>query len=311
MPPRTHSVTLRAFEIKQIKISNYVDMFSDLEKKLKGSMAEDRIMRLNQDDDSKESDLISGYEIGGSPEKLLFATMMRIMPEAEDTHIGMDLMKKPCFSISDLRKTPNNAAAIYKNHYYICVNKHNLVTNLPQNTTIKRVENYLNWILDTHIYEINPIIVPSPDLKLSDVKTIKFSNPIQSRQQSKLPGLEDTQDKRIALTGRYIKELFSNLLRDSASLEEIDLGQIISAELLLKINKPRKMSAEEFQCTFGAILKPVSDNENLTFRDSRGNKITGSDILKTKIVTIEKTESNFLSEPQLRIEMARFLDELK
>ena len=86
---------------------------------------------------------------------------------------------------------------VYKKHYYICLNKSHLVTNLPQTTTIKRVENYLNWLLDTHIYEINPIVIPSPDLKFTDVKTIKFSNPPCVPKQLKLPNLEDTQDKKI------------------------------------------------------------------------------------------------------------------
>ena len=70
------------------------------------------------------------------------------------------------------------------------------------------------------------------------------------------------------------------------------------------------MSDEEFQKKFGAIMKPVSDTDHITFRDKKGNKITGEDILKTKKITVDKTEQGWLSEPQLHIEMARFLDEL-
>jgi len=310
MATKFHPVTLRAFEIKQIQLSNPADIYSDLKKKLASSVAEERIMRLNQDDDSKESDLISNYEFC-SDGKSFFATMMRIMPEAEDTHIDTKLMKQSCFSISDLRRTPNNAAAIYKNHYYIYLNKNHLVTNLSQTTTIKRVESYLNWLLGTHIYEINPIVIPSPDLKVADVKTIKFANPPQYSKQMKLPDCENTQNKKVSLTTKFIKDFMADLFVDSESLEKIDLEQIVSAELLLKLNKPRKMSNEEFQRTFSAILKPVSDHENITFRDSKGNKINGSAILRTKVVEIEKTDNNFLSEPHLAMEMARFISELK
>lgn len=218
-------------------------------------------------------------------------------------------MKKECFSVNEIRKKSNNAAAIYRNHYYICINNTHLITNLPLTTTIKRVENYLNWLLETHIYEITPVVIPAPDLKFSDVKTVKFTNPADSKY-STCQDSEKTQSKIISMTKEYVDRICKQLFSDSSSLEDIDLNQVISAELILKLIKPRKMSDEEFQKKFGAIMKPISDNDHITFRDKKGNKITGEDILKTKKVTIDKTEQGWLSEPQLHIEMARFLDEL-
>lgn len=262
-------------------------------------------MILNQDDENKESDLISGFTLS---ENNICATMMRILPNADDTHIDRELMKKHSFSINDLSKHSNNAAAIYKNHYYICFNNNFLVTNLPQNITIKRVENYLNWLLNTHIYEITPIIIPSPDLKLSNISTIKFSNhpDLQNNVQNPTSIIED---KKVFLT-KNILNIVKNLFIDTQSLKDIDLEQIVHAELLIKLKKPKTMSDIEFQNTYGSLLKPISDSDNIVFCDKNGNKIKGSEILKTKTVSIELNSNNYISEQQLFIEMQRFIDEI-
>ena len=57
-------------------------------------------------------------------------------------------------------------------------------------------------------------------------------------------------------------------------------------------------------------MKPVSEPDYIVFKNKNGDSITGSTILKTKSVKIELTDKNFLVEPNLHQEMARFLDEL-
>lgn len=71
------------------------------------------------------------------------------------------------------------------------------------------------------------------------------------------------------------------------------------------------MSEEEYQRLYGAYLKPISDIDNISFKDKNGNQIKGKDVLKTKNVNIETTETGELVEPQLNQEMIRFLNELK
>lgn len=308
MAANNREVTLRAFLIKSTSLSKNINgIFTEIAKKLSDSIVEDRVMVLNQEDETTESDLLSFFL---NHKTNTFATMMRIAPGADDAHIDEELMKKKSFSVNEIRKKSNKAAAIYRNHYYICINNEHLVTNLPLTTTIKRVENYLNWLLATHIYEFTPMVVPAPDLKFSDVKTVKFTNPANSNAPA-CQDSEKTQSKIITVTKAYVNKICEQLFADSASLEDIDLNQVVSAELILKLVKPREMSDEDFQKKFGAIMKPVSDNDHIVFRDKKGNKITGEDILKTKKVIIDKTEQGLLSEPQLHIEMARFLDELK
>lgn len=286
---------------------NKNETFIKLKERLKNSVVKDRIMRLNQEDETTESDLMSFFS---DSETDLFATMMRIAPGADDTYIDDELMTRELFSVNDIRKKSNKAAAIYRKHYYICINNSYLITNLPLTTTIKIVENYINWLLGTHIYEITPLVIPAPGLKFSEIKAVKFTNPANSKY-STYQDAENTQNRIISVAKEYVNNFCKSLFADSSSLKDIDFNQVVSAELILKLTKPRKMSDEEFQKKYGSIMKPVSDNDNITFYDKKGNKIKGEDILKTKKVNIEKTKQGWLSEPELHIEMARFLDELK
>lgn len=297
-------VTLRGFSISSTLLSEDSDgMFARLKETLENSIVKDRIMRLNQGDETAESDLISSFQSNCETE--LFAIMMRVAIGADDSYIDKELLSEKCFPVDKIRKKTNNAAALYRNHYYICISKTHLVTNLPLTTTISRVENYLNWLLKTHNYVISPVVVSAPDLKLSDIKSVKFTS-------NAISGCSVKQSEDV-IQNRFISiknELFRMLCADSASLEDIDLKQIVSAELVLKLIKPRQMSEAEYQKKYSAIMKPVSDNNGIVFLDKKGNKINGEDILRTKKINVEKTDQGWLSEPQLHSEMARFLDEL-
>lgn len=85
MATNTREVTLRAFLIKSTLLSkNNDEIFTKLEKRLKNSVVEDRVMLLSQEDETTESDLMSFFSNHRTD---LFATMMRIAPGADDTHI--------------------------------------------------------------------------------------------------------------------------------------------------------------------------------------------------------------------------------
>lgn len=107
-----------------------------------------------------------------------------------------------------------------------------------------------------------------------------------------------------------LTDFMSKLFLDADSLKNIDLKQIVSAELTLKLLKPKKMTNEDYQQKYGALIKPVSDLDNVTFKDNLGNKITGEKIQKIKSILIEQTDNGYISEQQLNTAMATFLREL-
>ena len=84
-------------------------------------------------------------------------------------------------------------------------------------------------------------------------------------------------------------------------------NKILSAQLLVKFTKPRKMEEEDYEKLLGAYMKPISDADGVTFKLKNGKKITGSNILRTKNVEIEMIDDVRISEPALIQEMEEFL----
>ena len=310
MSQNNKELTLRAFSIKiNSDISKQdIDLFKTISDKIKDTIVKERVMLLNQEDETAQSDLLSNYTLNDNN---IFATMMRIAPGADDSHIGNELMEKNTFSITDIQRNKNNAAAIYKNHFYICFNKNFLVTTLPKTTTIKRVETYLNWLAKSHIYELTPVIEISSGVKLSDLSSVVFKTPCNIDTSSENLQNDTSRLSRITILKESVKKIFETIFADSTSLNDIDIDQIISAELKLTLKKPKKMSEQDYKNTYGALLKPVSDIDNVTLKDRHGRDVTGEDLLKTTRINIQTTDTGFIQEPQLYIEMAKFIDGLE
>lgn len=60
----------------------------------------------------------------------------------------------------------------------------------------------------------------------------------------------------------------------------------------------------------GAIIKPIGDEEDITFETKKGQSIKSSNFVKQKAVEIDTTESKNINEPRLSLEMESFLKEL-
>jgi len=261
-------------------------------------------MLINQDDPVGEQDVISNYYIQDKNNKQnLCATFMRMIPNARDEHIDNSYLEKNTFRIEDISVQKTDTAALHKGHFYLCMNDSYLVTAmLPKNITIQRVQTYINWILGVSTFDLTPIIEAPEGKRLSDLKTIKFSDPFCDEL--------DMFQETVRLKDK-LQDFLSNIFLDATSIRELDLRQIISAELTLKVSKPRKMTDDDYQKKYGAILKPISDLDNISFKDNLGNNITGDKIQKIKPILIETTDNGYISEQQLNTEMAIFLRELE
>lgn len=296
------NIKLRAFSIKSTDLSTTNrDILIQLKEKLKGSLAKDRQMRLNSEDPTGEQDIMSNFSFG---ENLILGTILRIIPEGSDEHIDASLLEKQTFTTEEITKHDANGAASVKKRYHICLDGLNIVTDLPRTITVKRIETYINWLLKTYIFQFTPKIVRQPNLNLADIKDITFLNPLISHSENEK--ILDSSLKRFD-----VKKCLDILLADAQDMKDIDLEQVISAQLILKFKKPRKMTTEEYECKFSAMLKPISDLEDVSFRTKKGQKISSENLLLEKPVQIEFTESGFVSENQLNREMQIFLSELK
>ena len=305
----TKTVILRAFRFsKELTLTSPSDdILSQTKKCLESTIAEEREMQLNQGDETRESDLLSGYEIQKGN---IFAIMMRIAPGADDTHIDDTLMKKNSFSIGEMKRFSTADRAIYKSHYYICFNNDFLVTSLPRTTNIARFETYLNWLLNSHYYTLVPVVIPTPDITLADIDSITVK-PQTSRKRGSNDEQSIIKSRWLDITEEFLHKIPELLFGDSQSLSDIEWQNVIAAEIILKIKNKSKFKDDEFQKVFGSLLKPVSETDQIVLKNKRGESIKGSEILKIKPVDIEITENKFLVEPALHQEMARFIDELE
>ncbi|MGN6937886.1 hypothetical protein ACTHSK_03365 [Neisseria sp. P0012.S006] len=303
------TVKLRAFEIVNTNInSSSSDVGDKLRIYLDNSKdANERRMLLNSEDPQKEEDLISNFT-SNSENNITFCTMLRVALGNNVQHIDMNLFNEKLFTIDQLNKVTLNSEAIYKNHYYFSMNNNFLVTNLQGNITITRLQTYLNWLLNG-LYEINPLVSKELLPSLSEIKdvTIRDSN-IYPQSTSN----EEKTSKSFFDLGKVALEFIKSALVDSQKLSDIELEQMISAKLVIEFKKPKKTDTDEIKRAFGALLKPVSDLDNFEFTTRQNKKITkGKEVLRTKEIHIETTESGLLNEAHLSQEMAKFILELE
>jgi hypothetical protein len=328
---KTKKVTLRAFEVKNTSLtqssSNAKPLLLKRLDELKA--AKNRCMILNHDDPNQERDLISYFKEAPASNSV-FCTMLRISSDSDVQHITDSLFEREFFTMDEIASEHIDTSAICKNHYYFSLSDDFLVTNLPGNKTISRLQTYLSWFTNNELLEFTPSISAKDKTLLSDLKgiVVKDPDPIGNTNLAASSSAVDTMNssevsttssnttvsessKTIRLTDQVL-ELLKKSVTGLKTLDEIAIGQMISAELLIKFNKPRKMTTQEYQQILGAYLKPVSDLDNVTFKRKDGkSEVKGRDLLRTQTVDIETTQSGKIVEQQLLQEMSKFLLDLK
>lgn len=307
------NMNLRAFFIHNPELDKTSsDLFQKLKETLKNSKcANERRMELNSDDPSNEEDLLSYFSDSTTSSASQFCTMLRLAPGKDVQHISNTLFNKSKFSISDLDNTELDAAAIHKSHYYFSISENFLVTNLPGNTTILRLQTYLNW-LTNGLYQINPVVEPSKVQQLSDIRNITVTDPISGSHHVASQAREAETKKSVFNLAAYALESVRKMLNETSNLSDHDLSQMISARLIIEFARPKKADSEEMKKAYSALLKPVADLDHLSIRTRDNKTITkGSDILRKKSVKIDLTEGGRTNEQTVQQEMIRFLLELE
>lgn len=303
-------VTLRAFTIENNDLTK-VDsgLLGLLSKKLQNSKAKERRMFLNADDPLREEDLISDY---GVKENIhVSGAILRIMPGMDAVSIPDELFDKEKIVFADLNSLEASTSSIYKDIQYFLLNDNTLITCWFGNKTIKSIQTYINWLLESergeNIFEFTPKVIPVPPVQMGGLKGIKMQDSAVY-PQSNLEGQNTFQKVIKGLSKNIVKDLFKTV----KDLDETVIEEIISAELMIRFKKkPKEMNQEDYNKIIGAYMKPISDTENVIFLPKKGKPIKGNDVLKVKQVAIETTETNKLSEKQLYQEMEIFIQEIK
>ena len=242
---------------------------------------------------------------------MIVGTMLRIASVDDIPNITDDILNKEKVDIETLESIKSDSKVIYKSHYYFAVNNEYLVVSLPSNRTINAYQTYLNEYLkdvrEDILYEFTPLLTKSQKVKFDDVKSIKIGSkdyPVGSNSNKET----DTSPLLVKKIKNVARGVLKELMEENKDLKQILDEEIVSAELVLKISK-KKNKAKETEKALSSFLKPISDTDGIELITKNG-KVTAADIFKTKLVSIELTESKHISELQLFQEMEKFLSEL-
>jgi len=266
-------------------------------------------MKLNNEDN--EEDVIVYYDIGPH---CFHGVMLRMCPPDAVKSVPNDYLQKEKFLVTELDNVTSEKNNIRKSHYYFSLNDKFLVTTLPKNITISGFQTYINWILRDEIgdmaFQFTPMLVELEeeleDTKLYDLKSITIKDASLQKETS--------SKNKNSIGKKYFSvspHLLDSIVDDPIMLEKMKENKIISAELLIKFSKPKKMSKEDYEKTMGAFLKPISDPEDFVFKTRKGNEISAEKLYKIKSVDIDLLGSGKISEKHLQHQMEIFLRELK
>ena len=230
---------------------------------------------------------------------------MRVKPGSQLSEIPESLLSSSKISQSDLKGINKNLIGI--DLYYFFLTKKYLITTLKSSFPIKRLETYINWLIQNNkLYSFYPC-VDSSTVKAKDVKEIIFSDSNDGNSFGN--ALKDNEEKFF-----FVKELPNKLLsflgHPSNTIGEILNHGLVSSKVSLSFKKNKNKDESSYKELLSAPLKPVSEIDNVKYKTKEGKIISGREVLRTKNVEIELVEKDIISEPQLIQEMQRFAMEI-
>lgn len=295
-------VTLRAFCVQPSDLfQSDRDLFLKLKDKLKEhERVTSRRMRLSSN--TNEEDVLAYYDEPLKEHNSVFCTIVRIvlgnMPK-----ISSALLDKKSFTLADLKAEDLDVSALYKSDYSFRVSNNFIVTNLPSNFTISRLQTYLNWFLDDY-YDISPLIDVEQARRAADIRSITIQDPIYG--ELKQDNSKNWLLKNIGIPA--VKKLFN----ETKAMRDLELESIISAKLVLEIDKPNRKNSAAIQQFYSAFFKPIADIDNIVVTTRDNQKILkGKDLLRTKIVEIDTDDFGNIIDQNLSQEMQKFILELE
>lgn len=314
MSSKPKIMTLRAFEIKSLKISDAKYIFNKLTERFDISeSADDRSMILNLDDPN-EKDLISNFDRITNP-SAFFCTMLRLMPGEDAQQITKEILKKKTFSIVEELESSaidqKDIPEICKEHYYFSISNKYVVTNLPGNKSIKNLQTYLAWLLNEDLFELTPMVTIPKGISLDNISNITFSDSFTTSvyKPNFDQSLPDTKTQKFNLQALG-RDFIKMILSDVKTLSDSEIDNFISADLVIKFKKSKDSSKEDFEKIMGAIIKPMSDLDGVVLKPKKGPIIKGSEIHRKQTVSVSTNSSGRINEHELRQEMSKFLSEL-
>ena len=198
--------------------------------------------------------------------------MMRLKPAKEIKALPDDYMKLPELSEEQLKEIQEVAGkTICSGIFHFLIMGDFLITDLPQIQNISVFEKYINRFLGDAEYYFRPYL-HRKDLRLNDISKVVFKESFAPMPQN---------DNNPVSIQQPVRKLFRYISPEVKGLNKILASNIVSANMVISFEKPRKMKQQDYNKQLGAILAPIQNLENVYFTLRSGMKIQGSDLVYT------------------------------
>lgn len=304
MTNKAKKVTVRSFKIANAQMSENSSGILGMLKNIltPDSTIDARKMKLNEEESDED---VMAYYKWYKNDSLLFGTMMCIMPATVGGVLTPELLSKNTLKQEDILNGQDNQWQI-KDHFFFLTDDQYLVVSLPSSRSIERFQTYLNYLLEdvrSSVIDVMPVLVTASDLGVKRIKSVVIGN--QTISASPELNKISTWLKTVP------KELVQSILKQQDSLDEIDLDQLISAELVIKIkNKSTKKSVKESERIVGAFLKPTTTNSGVVINTDKG-QFKGQDVQHKESLEIQVTDSGNIIYENMKLKMEQVLQSIK
>lgn len=136
------TVTLRYFDVSCPALTTDNSLIQRLISKLTSS-ASSRMMPVNKQESDK-SDLISDFLHTTQGKKLIAGTYLRVASSSDVPIITEDMLKQNQFKVSTINKNADEHQKTCLDYFYFCMSDEKLIVTLNSNTSINRLETYVN-----------------------------------------------------------------------------------------------------------------------------------------------------------------------
>ena len=308
----TKTIILRAYEIDNpTKANPYSDLTDNLIAKLRSQNGKAKERRMLLSSESQDEDILTDFSIKESA-PYVWGVMWRIAPTEETPSIPELLFEKEKISTVDIKNKDGRSSLLTrKDLYYFIVDHNYLVTNLPKNR-VKSLQDYLNWFLTiergNNMYSFTPMVSVPENTRLCDIKNIVLGNQQGKTHQGgkKTYGIGKRMEKIYNLAAESI----SGMVNEVPDFDALVQKNILSASLVINFKKPNKMKDDDYSRMLGTFMKPIGNDEEVSFNLKDGKKIKGKEVLRAKPIDVELLEGGIINEKSLMLGMEKYITEL-
>ena len=179
-------------------------------------------------------------------------------------------------------------------------------------TTITRLQTYINWLLN-ELFELSPVIELKEEYDLDHVQsfTIRDAEISTDTKTDANKGKNPEPSSMMKEITNLAMDKIKGLFQHAADYEDIDFSELISAKLVIQLKKVTESTPDEIKKALSATLKPMADLDNISFKTRHGTTVKGSELPKTKSVTVDTTDTGKINEQTLFQQMELFIKELE